>query len=710
MSVRTYFRYHDPNTDCDFFFDTETEETCWNFPEEGIVLDAVTREQVFREKSQEFAPKECTIDHERFEHTVEPPKSMDDIPDVPPTTESGHHEKGPGDSHEHDNSSGSGGDAYGSSCEVEDLGTPHKTTEGPDLERVLADIHLDPPNPVDACNDGVVQEETEASVSGLGEGQAEEFIVQEQTCEKQSKIEHVQTPDIITALDVSCVGSDSAPAHFASPNDSRTTPDSTLTDVKSPESNVLDPEQTHEIECSKDKTEHDRSREVPEAAFSGDREDDSTKKDPSSSKRRKTRHNTRLCSLQGTQCREMPNIPVLSHDRIIRLAQTTPTFRTWAEEHFRKSKSKSKPISYSFSSSPLSDPLLARLPKSAKKDSIRVSKTILKICGLYSKSSDIPNSFCPIIELCIRDKDMCDEVCAQLIKQTIDSPLEPLGIVLGLLLTFVTMCSPGISLIGPLVNRLSVLAASLDKNIATLAEFTYIRLETQLKGDGGVLRDVFVKKELIEGIRNHHVNSHFWFGVTLWEIHWQQRATRPRLPIPYVLHEMSEALFRLNAENTQGIFRSPGNMNKLKVMMRAANHGDPYLVSDDPCDVASLFKYWFREVPGGIIDKERTEQLGIMRMGDPNGCMEIVGSLDFPNRAVLMFLIGFLRRLAKSEPVTLMGVPNLAMVFAPNIVCQMESEDFAVVSKITAGANAFLTQLITSWDVSMMYPVNNSWL
>jgi hypothetical protein len=50
------------------------------------------------------------------------------------------------------------------------------------------------------------------------------------------------------------------------------------------------------------------------------------------------------------------------------------------------------------------------------------------------------------------------------------------------------------------------------------------------------------------------------------------------------------------------------------------------------------------------------------------------------------------------------------MVFAPNVICQMESGDFTVISKVTAGANALLVQLIKSWDVSMIYPVNSGWL
>ena len=73
-----------------------------------------------------------------------------------------------------------------------------------------------------------------------------------------------------------------------------------------------------------------------------------------------------------------------------------------------------------------------------------------------------------------------------------------------------------------------------------------------------------------------------------------------------------------------------------------------------------------------------------------------------------MYLVGFLRRMAKSEAVTLMGIPNLAMVFAPNISYIPSDASPLNQAAMTNSVKTALAALIVSWDVSQIYPLNEN--
>ena len=68
-----------------------------------------------------------------------------------------------------------------------------------------------------------------------------------------------------------------------------------------------------------------------------------------------------------------------------------------------------------------------------------------------------------------------------------------------------------------------------------------------------------------------------------------------------------------------------------------------------------------------------------------------------------MYLIGFLHELSLTSNDTMMGVSNLSMVFAPNLINSSNNPSFN--AKITSAATHLISVLIETWDTSPIYPL-----
>jgi hypothetical protein len=239
-----------------------------------------------------------------------------------------------------------------------------------------------------------------------------------------------------------------------------------------------------------------------------------------------------------------------------------------------------------------------------------------------------------------------------------------------------------------------------NTTIAQLAQFCYIRFSARC-----AIGKPLETKEIgyTQRIPQHYLTGHRQFGASIYEQIWNQRRSVRKLPIPYILHHMSEAMLKKGAEQSEGLFRLPGNLRVVDEMAEEANNGRDVVTRGELNDIASLFKKWFRDLPDPVVNLDSIPKL--RDAYDDKSYLPFVEVLPKAHRLTLMWLIGFLQRLVKSEEATKMGPKNLAIVFGPNIVQVNDTNEANTIKLFADLAIEFLTALITGWDTSEIYPI-----
>jgi hypothetical protein len=125
-------------------------------------------------------------------------------------------------------------------------------------------------------------------------------------------------------------------------------------------------------------------------------------------------------------------------------------------------------------------------------------------------------------------------------------------------------------------------------------------------------------------------------------------------------------------------------------------------------DLASLLKAWFGSFPRPIVTKEAAAEL---TAAEEAGTFALFANQLPPlEKAALMYLIGFLRRMAGAAEVTKMTPKNLAICFAPNIVDLTGLVDPTKAARLAEQAQVFIVALIEEWDTSEVYPLTEDML
>lgn len=154
--------------------------------------------------------------------------------------------------------------------------------------------------------------------------------------------------------------------------------------------------------------------------------------------------------------------------------------------------------------------------------------------------------------------------------------------------------------------------------------------------------------------------------------------------IPPLLRDCVEYLRDEDRERTEGLFRIPGDSDKVdRLMVLYEDGGDTDDVLEDEKasahDVATLLKRYLMRMPSPLVDEQtRKDLIGIVQRGTTEGkdkqliayevcvrCLEI----ESDKRSALSYLLRFLNIVGTTEQgVNKMTVENLAKVFAPIIL------------------------------------------
>ncbi|KAI1243687.1 hypothetical protein IHE44_0001330 [Lamprotornis superbus] len=236
--------------------------------------------------------------------------------------------------------------------------------------------------------------------------------------------------------------------------------------------------------------------------------------------------------------------------------------------------------------------------------------------------------------------------------------------------------------------------------ISTYAKYCYNKLQkAALTGAKKGL-----KKPNIEEIR-HAKNAVFnpsMFGSSLQDIVAMQKERYPDRQLPWVQTRLSEEVLALNGDQTEGIFRVPGDIDEVNALKLQVDQWKIPTGLEDPHVPASLLKLWYRELEEPLIPHEFYEQC-ISHYENPEAAIAVVHSLPRINRMVLCYLIRFLQVFVQpaNVAVTKMDVNNLAMVMAPNCL-RCQSDDPRIIFENTRKEMSFIRVLIQHLDTSFM--------
>ncbi|XP_063011267.1 rho GTPase-activating protein 39-like [Melospiza melodia melodia] len=213
-----------------------------------------------------------------------------------------------------------------------------------------------------------------------------------------------------------------------------------------------------------------------------------------------------------------------------------------------------------------------------------------------------------------------------------------------------------------------------------------------------------LKKPNLEEVR-HAKNAIFspsMFGSSLQEIVAMQRERYPERQLPWVQTRLSEEVLALNGDQTEGIFRVPGDIDEVNALKLQVDQWKIPTGLEDPHVPASLLKLWYRELEEPLIPHEFYERC-IAHYESPEAAVAVVHALPRINRMVLCYLIRFLQVFVQpaNVAVTKMDVNNLAMVMAPNCL-RCRSEDPRVIFENTRKEMSFIRVLIQHLDTSFM--------
>ena len=363
-----------------------------------------------------------------------------------------------------------------------------------------------------------------------------------------------------------------------------------------------------------------------------------------------------------------------------------------AEKFFKLGKGADATELAKFQPKKISAGLLSSLDKSHTKKAVKMFKMILQYIGIEERKKPV---MIDDIMAFANENGLIDELYAQIIKESHSAPEKQIDLVARLLAVVSAVQLPSPDLV-PFI-RSQIARMSNIERVRSMMVFAYFRFNALV--DSGVShfhqcrgRDLAIACDV----------ATLKYGVSLYEVMWNQRKNHPGLPIPYILLYTHRVLMEKECTKTQGIFRLPGNMGLLEQLIVDANQSDEgYLEAALVNDVGSFYKRWFRDIPGGLINRERTEQLLKTKK---DAFVEFADALEPLHRNVLMHLIGFLRELAKYSETTMMDEANLAMVFGPNIICADEDADPLLVSRLSSTSSGLISALIERWDVSSIYP------
>ncbi|XP_045255340.2 rho GTPase-activating protein 39 isoform X2 [Macaca fascicularis] len=395
----------------------------------------------------------------------------------------------------------------------------------------------------------------------------------------------------------------------------------------------------------------------------------------------------------------------------LRKPSSETDIENWASKHFNKHtqglfrRKVSIANMLAWSSESIKKPMIVTSDRHVKKEACELFKLIQMYMGDRRAKADPLHVALEVATKGWSVQGLRDELYIQLCRQTTENfRLESLARGWELMAICLAFFPPTPKfhsyLEGYIYRHMDPVNDTKGVAISTYAKYCYHKLQkAALTGAKKGL-----KKPNVEEIR-HAKNAVFspsMFGSALQEVMGMQRERYPERQLPWVQTRLSEEVLALNGDQTEGIFRVPGDIDEVNALKLQVDQWKVPTGLEDPHVPASLLKLWYRELEEPLIPHEFYEQC-IAHYDSPEAAVAVVHALPRINRMVLCYLIRFLQVFVQpaNVAVTKMDVSNLAMVMAPNCL-RCQSDDPRVIFENTRKEMSFLRVLIQHLDTSFM--------
>ncbi|XP_047946821.1 rho GTPase-activating protein 5-like isoform X2 [Salvia hispanica] len=134
--------------------------------------------------------------------------------------------------------------------------------------------------------------------------------------------------------------------------------------------------------------------------------------------------------------------------------------------------------------------------------------------------------------------------------------------------------------------------------------------------------------------------------------------------IPTILLMMQSMLYEQGGLQAEGIFRINAENSQEESVRKQLNKGVVPHGIDVHC-LSGLIKAWFRELPSGVLDCLKAED--VMHCNTEEECSELVKQLPPTEGALLDWAINLMADVVQHHQRNKMNARNIAMVFAPNM-------------------------------------------
>ncbi|XP_057592721.1 rho GTPase-activating protein 39 isoform X2 [Hippopotamus amphibius kiboko] len=407
----------------------------------------------------------------------------------------------------------------------------------------------------------------------------------------------------------------------------------------------------------------------------------------------------------------MPSASCVFPTFTLRKPSSETDIENWASKHFNKHtqglfrRKVSIANMLAWSSESIKKPMIVTSDRHVKKEACEVFKLIQMYMGDRRAKADPLHVALEIATKGWSVQGLRDELYIQLCRQTTENfRLESLARGWELMAICLAFFPPTPKfhsyLEGYIYRHMDPVNDTKGVAISTYAKYCYHKLQkAALTGAKKGL-----KKPNVEEIR-HAKNAVFspsMFGSALQEVMSMQKERYPDRQLPWVQTRLSEEVLALNGDQTEGIFRVPGDIDEVNALKLQVDQWKVPTGLEDPHVPASLLKLWYRELEEPLIPHEFYEQC-IAHYESPEAAVAVVHALPRINRLVLCYLIRFLQVFVQpaNVAVTKMDVSNLAMVMAPNCL-RCRSDDPRVIFENTRKEMSFLRLLIQHLDTGFM--------
>ncbi|XP_061028121.1 rho GTPase-activating protein 39 isoform X5 [Eubalaena glacialis] len=407
----------------------------------------------------------------------------------------------------------------------------------------------------------------------------------------------------------------------------------------------------------------------------------------------------------------MPSASCVFPTFTLRKPSSETDIENWASKHFNKHtqglfrRKVSIANMLAWSSESIKKPMIVTSDRHVKKEACEVFKLIQMYMGDRRAKADPLHVALEIATKGWSVQGLRDELYIQLCRQTTENfRLESLARGWELMAICLAFFPPTPKfhsyLEGYIYRHMDPVNDTKGVAISTYAKYCYHKLQkAALTGAKKGL-----KKPNVEEIR-HAKNAVFspsMFGSALQEVMSMQKERYPARQLPWVQTRLSEEVLALNGDQTEGIFRVPGDIDEVNALKLQVDQWKVPTGLEDPHVPASLLKLWYRELEEPLIPHEFYEQC-IAHYESPEAAVAVVHALPRINRLVLCYLIRFLQVFVQpaNVAITKMDVSNLAMVMAPNCL-RCRSDDPRIIFENTRKEMSFLRVLIQHLDTTFM--------